>query len=287
MRSSMRSGAAVTPWPGSISIRRKRRSGAEGASALQCGIGERGHRQREGDLAALRAGRSPACAARGQGGVHLDAGAQQQQLAFERAEPKVSASVSMAGGRRHRLARGLVGRANRDVAEARAAARRTPRIRYAWFCSSHDGRDGSWRSYRHHRAGEGRRMRVPVDLHLAGHAVHLQASERRDRGQRREDWKLRRPTLPVKGGAGAVLLAERQRDTVWPCHTSGVERHRDLSCRRPLTTVPLRTAAPARARRQRVRRLHDRVRRVRELRRQVVDPAARRVVRDERERGRR
>ena len=82
MRSSMRSGADVRLLPGCTSTRRKRRSGRDGVSALQCGPAAAPWPARSVTYAccglALRLARK-----RRQARVHLDAGAQQQQLALE------------------------------------------------------------------------------------------------------------------------------------------------------------------------------------------------------------
>ena len=104
----MRSGAAVSGSPGSGSISRQRRSGAAGASALQCGVGERGEREAEGRQRELVAvGRT----ARAMRVVELGAGAQQQQVALEgrQAEGEHDALERVGVGDRPRRRVGLAG----------------------------------------------------------------------------------------------------------------------------------------------------------------------------------
>ena len=78
----MRSGPVASGSPGSSSMSRQRRSGAAGASALQCASGERREREpeRRPPLVLVAGGRG---AQRGEAGLELDARAQQQHVALE------------------------------------------------------------------------------------------------------------------------------------------------------------------------------------------------------------
>ena len=103
MRSSMRSGLVVERSPAASSTSRQWRSGAAGASALQCASGKR--REREAERGVGRRG-SPWAAhtGRAMARVELDAGAQQQHVALERRQAEARRTTASSAGRLARVA---------------------------------------------------------------------------------------------------------------------------------------------------------------------------------------
>ena len=88
----MRSRAVVSSSPGATSTRRQRRSGAEGARALQCAPGRAARASPNwGGRAPDR--RAAAAQAVGEGAVELHAGAEQQDVALEAGELEGAADV--------------------------------------------------------------------------------------------------------------------------------------------------------------------------------------------------